>query len=157
MRRAGIIGVLALSARLWAETKAGAPLGSAAVIAFVGVTDAARAKAFYADILGLRFVNEEPSHALVFDANGTMLRVSIVPQVAPARYTVLGWRVTDIAATIEALAGKGVRFERFPSFGQDERGIWTAPDGTRVAWFKDPDGNVLSVTQFTAEPGAKKR
>jgi catechol 2,3-dioxygenase-like lactoylglutathione lyase family enzyme len=122
-------------------------LGRCDVIAFVGVQDAARARAFYETTLGLSLVADEPS-ALVFDANGTVLRVSKVAKVTPAPYTVLGWKVADIRRTIEELAGRGVVFERFGFFPQDALGVWTAPDGTRVAWFKDPDGNVLSLTQF---------
>lgn len=128
----------------------GAVLTTAEVIAFVGVTDAARAKAFYRDALGLRLVGEEAEHALVFDAGGTMLRVSVVQEVPLAPYTVLGWRVGDIGAVVHGLASKGLTFERFPGFTQDARGIWSAPDGTRIAWFKDPDGNMLSLTQFAA-------
>jgi len=123
-------------------------LADAEIIAFVGATDGSRAKRFYADPLGLRLVTEEPSHALVFDAGGTMLRVSLVPAVPPARFTVLGWRVKDIGATVDGLVAKGIAFERFPGFEQDERGVWTTPDGAKVAWFKDPDGNMLSLTQF---------
>jgi catechol 2,3-dioxygenase-like lactoylglutathione lyase family enzyme len=131
------------------DSQQGGPvLATAEVIAFVGVTDATRAKTFYQDKLGLRFASEEPGHALVFDAGGTMLRVSVVREVPPARYTVLGWKVGDVGAAVDALVAKGVTFERFPGFTQDARGVWTTPDGTRIAWFKDPDGNLLSLTQF---------
>ncbi len=124
-------------------------LGSQPVIAFVAATDAARAREFYRDVLGLRLVAEELPFALVFDANGTMLRVTFVQELTPARYTVLGWRVSDIAATAGQLREAGVRFERYQGMkDQDEQGIWTSPSGARVAWFRDPDGNTLSVTQF---------
>jgi len=122
-------------------------LGSHKIIAFVATRDALRAKVFYRDTLGLRLVSEEP-FALVFDAQGTMLRVSIVQQLAPAKHTVLGWDVPDIMAAAQDLQKAGVRFERYEVLPQDELGIWTAPGGARVAWFKDPEGNVLSITEF---------
>ncbi len=137
------------------KSQGGTPLLTGAeVIAFVGVTDAERAKAFYRDKLGLRLTSEEPSRALVFDAGGTTLLASLVEAVPPATYTVLGWVVENIGAAIDGLVAKGVAFERLQDFVQDERGVWTAPDGTRVAWFKDPDGNMLSLTQSSAAPPA---
>jgi catechol 2,3-dioxygenase-like lactoylglutathione lyase family enzyme len=105
-----------------------------------------RAKEFYAGTLGLRLV-EENSFALVFDANGTMLRVTTVPELTPHNFTVLGWEVEHIRAAITSLIGRGVQFERYSFLTQDERGIWTAPGGAQVAWFKDPDGNVLSISE----------
>jgi len=124
-------------------------LGTAKVMAFVATKDPARARTFFERTLGLRLVADE-SFALVFDANGTMLRVQKVAEVAVAKYTALGWEVHDIRTAIERLAAKGVSMEQFglEFFTQDEAGIWTAPDGTKVAWFKDPDGNILSLTQF---------
>ena len=122
-------------------------LGSYKIAAFVGVRDPGRAKAFYGDTLGLRLVSED-GFALMFDANGTMLRVSIVPKVAAAMYTVLGWDVPDIVAAVKDLRKAGVKLERFEGMNQDDLGIWTAPGGARVAWFKDPDGNLLSVAQL---------
>jgi catechol 2,3-dioxygenase-like lactoylglutathione lyase family enzyme len=127
--------------------KGGEMLGSCDVVAFVATSEPDRARQFYGDVLGLRLVADEPA-ALVFDANGTMLRIAKVPELAPARHTVLGWSVADIASAVEELTGRGVAFERYEGFGQDERGIWTSPGGGRVAWFKDPDGNTLSLTQF---------
>ncbi len=123
-------------------------LGSSKIMAFVATRDPERAKAFYRDVLGLRLVEEELPFALVFDAHGTMLRVTIVREHHVALYTVLGWEVADIAATAKELADAGVKFARYPGMQQDELGIWTAPGGARVAWFQDPDGNVLSITQF---------
>jgi len=117
------------------------------LMAFVATKDPLRAREFYQNTLGLRLVADEP-FAIVFDANGTTLRVQKVERVAPAPYTALGWRVPDIRGTIRGLVEKGVTFERFGFFPQDELGIWTADDGTMVAWFKDPDGNLLSLTQF---------
>lgn len=115
-------------------------------MAFVSTLDPARAKAFYVGKLGLRLVSED-RFALVFDANGTTLRVSTVRELAPAKYTVLGWEVPDIAAAATALEAAGVNLERYGLPDQDECGIWTAPGGARVAWFKDPDGNTLSISQ----------
>ena len=116
--------------------------------AFASTVDpVGKVKRFYGAILGLRLVSED-GFALVFDANGTPLRVSTVQKMAPAPYTVLGWQVQDIVAAAEALTKAGVVFERYAALTQDERGIWDAPGGAaRVAWFKDPDGNVLSISQ----------
>lgn len=122
-------------------------LGSQEVIAFVATRDAGRAKKFYRDTLGLRLVSED-DFALVFDAAGTMLRVTPVPELAAARYTVLGWRVPDIVQTAKHLLKAHVTLERYPGLQQDELGIWNSPSGARVGWFKDPDGNTLSITQF---------
>ncbi len=122
-------------------------LGSHNLIAFVATRDASSAKAFYRDTLGLRMISEDP-FALVFDAQGTMLRVSIVDYLVPAHHTVLGWQVPDIDAAARALDEAGVKPERFEGLKQDDLGIWTAPGGAQVAWFKDPDGNILSITQF---------
>lgn len=116
-------------------------------MAFVATTDSARARAFYGDVLGLRLLGDE-AFALVFESGGTTLRVQKVAKITPSQYTVLGWSVPDIDATMERLRAAGVRFESFGLPGQDASGLWTAGDGTRVAWFKDPDGNVLSLTQF---------
>ena len=118
---------------------------SAKIVAFVGTRNPQRAKDFYRDALGLNLVSED-LFALVFDVNGTMLRVTPVPQLTPAKFTVLGWAVGDIEATVKQLQEAGVVFERY-DFPQDELGIWTAPGGAKIAWFKDPDGNVLSVSQ----------
>jgi catechol 2,3-dioxygenase-like lactoylglutathione lyase family enzyme len=120
---------------------------SSKLIAFAATKDMAAAKAFYAGVLGLPLASED-SFALVFDAFGTMLRVTAVQTPAVAPYTVLGWEVTDITTAVQELLQSGVVFEHFPGMGLDELGIWTAPGGgARVAWFKDPDGNVLSVSQ----------
>lgn len=116
-------------------------------MAFLATTDPARARSFYEGALGMRLIADEP-FALVFDARGTMLRISKVDKANIAPYTVLGWIVDDIIAEVEALTAKQIVFEHFAGFPQDARGIWTAGDGTRVAWFKDPDGNLLSLTQF---------
>ena len=115
-------------------------------MAFLATGDAARAKAFYGEVLGLRLLSED-AFAVVFDANGTTLRVAIVQDVVPAPYAVLGWDVEDIADTARRLTAAGVDFERYAWLQQDDLGIWSAPGGSKVAWFKDLDGNVLSVSQ----------
>lgn len=126
-------------------------LADQSLIGFIAASDPERAKKFYRDTLGLALVSEELPFALVFDAHGTMLRVSIVQKVVPAIYTVLGWQVWDIAAAAKTLSETGVRFERYPGMAQDELGIWASPGGAKVAWFKDPDGNTLSISQHTTD------
>src|SRR5580658_4210656 len=122
-------------------------LGSTNNVAFVPTTDAARARAFYEGVLGLRFVKDD-GFAIVLDANGIMIRVAKVGKdFAPAQFTILGWQVSDIENMVRGLQAKGVHFEIFGFFKQDELGIWTAPTGDKVAWFKYPDGNVLSVSE----------
>ncbi len=117
------------------------------LMAFVTVRDPNRARAFYRDILGLTLIAEQLPYALIFDAHGTILRVSIDPDTTPHRGAVLGWRVPDIAAAVRDLNAAGIVLERDSFLQQDELGIWSSPSGARVAWFKDPDGNVLSVSQ----------
>ena len=109
--------------------------------------DIAEARDFYEGALGLRVLAETP-FALVLDANGTMLRVTPVPEFVPQPYTVAGWAVRDIDAAARALADKGVQLTRYDELTQDALGTWTSPNGDRVAWFKDPDGNTLSLTAF---------
>jgi len=122
-------------------------LKSRPIVAFVATTDPKRAKSFYAKTLGLRLVSED-GFALAFDAGGTMLRVAIVHKLQPAGYTVLGWIVPDIAQAVRALVKRGVVFQRYEGMGQDDLGIWSSPSGARVAWFADPEGNTLSLTQM---------
>jgi len=120
------------------------------IVAFVPTANPARSKKFFKTTLGLRLVSEDP-FALVFDANGTSIRVANVSSVRgfrPAPFTILGWAVDDIDATVAQLSRRGVRFERYPGMPQDVRGIWTSPSGARIAWFKDPEGNVLSLTEY---------
>jgi catechol 2,3-dioxygenase-like lactoylglutathione lyase family enzyme len=120
-------------------------LGRYNIVGFVTIVDVERAKEFYRDTLGLRLVSEEPPFALVFEANGIMLRLGMGKELPPARGTVLGWQVPDIVAAVRDLEKAGVRFERYEFAKQDDLGIWTTPTGARVAWFKDPDGNILSL------------
>ena len=122
-------------------------LASQNVIAFLAASDPKRAKAFYRDTLGLPLISEELPFALVFDAHDTVLRVQIVKKVIPAGYTVLGWHVKSIVSAAKALHRAGIRFERYAGVEQDELGIWSSPSGAKVAWFKDPDGNTLSISQ----------
>jgi catechol 2,3-dioxygenase-like lactoylglutathione lyase family enzyme len=121
-------------------------LGSINIVAFVPIKDSVKARAFYEGVLGLRFVKDD-GFALVMEANGIMVRVAKVPDFKPAQFTILGWEVPDIEKMVTALQAKDVHFERFGFFEQDKLGIWTAPTGDKVAWFKDPDGNILSVSQ----------
>ena len=126
-----------------------APLADAGLMAFAPTTDLDRAHAFYGDTLGLPRVDAS-AFANVYDASGTPLRVTRVECVASASYTVLGWTVADIEDTMASLTGRGVAFERFSGVEQDDAGVWTAPGGARIAWFRDPDGNVVSLTQHPA-------
>ena len=122
-------------------------LGNTPIVAFIPTLDFDKARAFYVDVLGLRFVDND-GFAMVLDANGTMIRVAKVqPDFKPAQFTILGWQVYGIENVVSALTQKGVVFERYGFFEQDPLGIWSAPGGAKVAWFKDPDGNVLSVSQ----------
>lgn len=120
-------------------------LGTTDLVAFVPTKNPDKARAFYEQVLGLRFVKDD-GFALVLDANGIMVRVAKA-EFTPAPFTILGWQVTEIAKVVQGLTAKGVQFERFGFFEQDALGIWTAPTGDKVAWFKDPDGNMLSVSQ----------
>jgi|SRR5690349_4416998 catechol 2,3-dioxygenase-like lactoylglutathione lyase family enzyme len=114
--------------------------------AFVPTIKPDKAKSFYNDILGLEFLSED-DYGLEFNANGTLLRVIIVPELKPHGFTVLGWNVDNISSTIKSLNDKNVFCEKYDFLEQDRLGIWIAPGGAKVAWFKDPDGNVLSLTE----------
>ena len=122
-------------------------LATSDVIAFASTTDLARARSFYEGTLGLPLLDEN-EYACVFDAHGTMLRITVVAEVAHPGYTVLGWRVTGISETVARLESLGVTFARYDGMGQDAQGVWTTPNGDRVAWFRDPDENVLSLTEL---------
>jgi len=121
-------------------------LEAAPLVAFIPSVDMARSRVFYADVLGLDLVDSNP-FADVFNAAGTTLRVTKVDELTPHPFTALGWTVTDIGAEVMELSDRGVSFERFAGMDQDDLGVWQTPGGDRVAWFKDPDGNLLSLTQ----------
>ena len=118
------------------------------IIGFIPSRNKAKARAFFEGVLGLT-CKEEDAFAIVMDANGTDIRIVDVGDFTPFRFTILGWAVEDIAETVSTMRSKGVEFETYDGMEHDDLGIWTAPDGARVAWFKDVDGNVLSVSQDT--------
>ena len=122
-------------------------LANSDVMAFVATTQPDKARAFYCDVLGLSFEEDSP-FALVVKAANAMLRIQKVQSFQPLPFTSLGWIVKDIKATVQQLIDKGVKCERFEGMNQDDLGIWSSPSGALVCWFKDPDGNVLSLTQF---------
>ena len=117
------------------------------IIAFVATTKSEAARNFYQNTLGLKFVSED-GFAIVFDLNGTMLRIQKVEKLVAAEHTVLGWEVSGIRAEVKRLRKKGVKMEKFPGLPQDESGVWVSPAGGKIAWFKDPDANILSLTEF---------
>ena len=121
-------------------------LDTAVITAFVATTHPDRAREFYTGTLGLRLVTED-DFAIALDANGIEIRIQKVGELAPHPFTSLGWQVKDIVDTVRSLVARGVTFQRYPFLQLDELGIWSAPSGTRVAWFKDPDSNLLSVSQ----------
>ena len=117
------------------------------IIAFIATAHPEQARVFYSEVLGLPLLEDTP-FALVFDANGTMLRIQKVETLTQVGYTVLGWHVGDIQEAVGVLGSRGILFERYPGLPQDEQGIWTTPDGNKIAWFTDPDGNTLSLTEI---------
>lgn len=126
-------------------------LDKSEVICFVATKNAALAREFYEGNLGLAFISED-RFAVVLNANGTMLRIQKVEKVEPRPYTALGWRVSDIRKEAGRLAKRGVTFARYPGMQQDDLGIWSSPGGAKIAWFLDPDQNILSITEFSDEP-----
>lgn len=121
-------------------------IATSPLIAFIPTRDAARARRFYEDLLGLRFVSDD-AFALIMDANGPMIRIARVGEFTPAPFTILGWHVADIHKEVAELSSKGLTFARYPHVAQGADGVWTAPGGAKVAWFLDPDGNTLSLSQ----------
>ena len=124
-------------------------IGKFALTAFLATSNPRRAKVFYEKTLGLRLVDDD-KFALVFDAAGVPLRIQKVSELRPQAFTSLGWQVQNIRRLITGLLKKGVVLERYEFLEQDDWGVWLAPSGTRVAWFKDPDGNLLSVSESGA-------
>jgi len=123
------------------------PLTKLELIAFATIVDVERAKHFYRDTLGLTLVSEEPPFALVFDANGTMVRLGMAKKLPEAHGTVLGWQVPQIELAVQELSEVGITFERFDGLNQHPNGIWISPTGAKIAWFRDPDGNILSISE----------
>ena len=121
-------------------------LSAGKLIGFVPTTDSDRSRKFYEDKLGFKFVSDD-QFALVMQAGEFMIRIVKGAKFTPAQYTVMGWEVTDIEATVKWLNGRGVTFEKYPFVQDQKHGIWTTPNGDKVAWFKDPDSNVLSLSQ----------
>lgn len=132
-------------------SQTGALPGNARLVTFIVITDPERAQAFYSGVLGLKFLKND-GFALVFESNGIMLRAGIAPSVTPSQNTVLGWEVPDISAAARKITQAGVELKRLPGRNQDELGVWTAPDGSKVALFQDPDGNWLSLSQHQYGP-----
>jgi catechol 2,3-dioxygenase-like lactoylglutathione lyase family enzyme len=120
-------------------------LGNAPYVGFIPVTNLASANDFFVDTLGLTFVYED-EFALVVAANGTTIRITLVADQRPQSFTIAGWSSDDVAATVSQLKTDGVVFRRYDGLDQDELDIWHAPGGNLVAWFSDPDNNVLSIS-----------
>jgi catechol 2,3-dioxygenase-like lactoylglutathione lyase family enzyme len=122
-------------------------LASAKLQTIIWTSRLADAGQFYGDVLGLRFKGK--SHgALVYDVGGGELRVSPVPSTQPSAHTVLGFAVSDLSAVVAALSARGIKWERFPGIPHDAAGVLVTPEGAKVAWFRDPDGNLLSIVQY---------
>jgi catechol 2,3-dioxygenase-like lactoylglutathione lyase family enzyme len=124
-------------------------LSTTPIIGFIPTQDAARSRAFYQHTLGLTFIADD-GFALVFRSGTNMIRIARMQELTPAPYTILGWEVPDILAEVTALAAKGLVFARYPFLPPDQvdtLGIWTTPSGDKIAWFQDPDGNTLSLSQ----------
>jgi len=123
------------------------PLATLSPIAFIPTNNPEAARTFYETTLGLTFVSDD-NFALVFriGPTQTMLRVVRTGAFTPAQFTIFGWESPNVAADVQALTARGINFLRFGYFEQDALGIWTAPNGNKVAWFKDPDGNTLSLS-----------
>ncbi len=115
--------------------------------AFIPTVDPDRARRFYVNLLGFNLLSED-YYGMDLETNGSLLRISTVQHFIPHPFTVLGWGVDDLPSVIASMVRRGVIFERYNIINQDSSGIWTSPDGTKVAWFKDPDGNLLSLTEF---------
>lgn len=117
------------------------------LMAFAATAEPSKCRRFYEDVLGLELVADEP-YALVFKTRNAVLRIAKLDSLAPPPYTVLGWIVDDISAAVAELKQRGVRFQHYEGLPQNDQGVMAFPDGTRVTWFKDPDGNTLSLTEL---------
>ena len=124
-------------------------LRHAKLVAFAATTNGVRATHFYATVLGLT-IRSEDGFAISLDAGAVELRLQKVEHLTPQPFTALGWEVADVADVLARLAAEGVVAERYQWLDQDGAGVWCAPSGARVAWFKDPDGNLLSVAQYAS-------
>ena len=122
-------------------------LSSQKLKAFIPTANPQLAKEFYMNILGLKLVSED-EYALEFEGNGTLLRITTVDNLEPHPFTVLGWNVNGLPVLVKSLVDRGVEFEKYDHFEQDDLGIWTSPNKAKVVWFKDPDGNLLSLTEY---------
>ena len=125
-------------------------LGQQQVMVFLATRNGVAARKFYEGTLGLRVISDDDfALAVAVDDRDTMLRVQKVPAFTPHPFTSLGWQVVDISSTVKDLGSRGVDFQRYPGLDQDAHGVWRSPSGAQVAWFKDPDGNTLSLTQIS--------
>ena len=122
-------------------------LGTRPLMAFIPVSNLNAAQSFYGDVLGLA-VTETGPYAVVLDAGGTTLRLAQVDDLQPQPFTIVGWQVLDMGVSLDSLSSRGIECIRYEGLDQDERGVWSTPCGDLVAWFKDPDGNTLSLTCF---------
>ncbi len=129
------------------------PLSKYRIIAFATICDVAKAKEFYGGKLGLTLLAEEPPFALVYDSNGTMIRLGMSKEPPKSHGTVIGWEVPSVEVAVKELLPLGITFERYGFMQQDDLGIWTTPTGAKVAWFKDPDGNILSLSEHPEREG----
>ena len=121
-------------------------LATAKMVGFFLIKDYEKSKAFFETKLGFKFISLD-QFALVMSTGGHNIRIVKVPNFTPLQSTVLGWDVADIQAVVIWLKQQGVTCEKYPFVQDQDLGIWSAPGGAKVAWFKDPDGNVLSVSQ----------
>jgi catechol 2,3-dioxygenase-like lactoylglutathione lyase family enzyme len=117
------------------------------ITAFLPTIDPIKSKHFYKNVLGLNLKTED-NYALEFQGKGTLLRITVVNELEPQPFTVLGFKIDNIDIQVSTLIGKGVTFNLYDQFEQNNLGIWTAPSGAKVAWFHDPDGNLLSLTEY---------
>jgi catechol 2,3-dioxygenase-like lactoylglutathione lyase family enzyme len=121
-------------------------LAASKIMGFIPTIDTRKARAFYEGKLGFQFVSED-QFALVVKAGETMIRIAPTKDFTPEPHTILGWQVSNIESVVDWLQARGIATEKYPFVADRERGIWASPTGDKVAWFKDPDGNTLSLSQ----------